>query len=578
MIDKPRVYVLSDLHFDSKMLSGSIRNKLKELHDNGDISSFIVYENKVKNNPNYHYSKQQVQQNIESVITLLDKNKNDSVFVLAGDFFDDLNATLNFIDTLEKLKITSFVVLGNHDYWSYSKESRTLLDSIKLATVATENNEYCRLLVTGRKYTVGKLTFIGDSGFSNLRYYDPEFGGQEQIATTEDLQQITADTQNIKALTARKVVTLHNKWVRFANKSLKSQPTGQPIFLVTHWPMNQTATQVSDSWFKTQAGFPLLACASDQYGIAYDQSYWLISGHTHHDEHYSNEVSTQAGYRNEAWFEQLTLDDFGQLVPTEKLFGLLDISNALENFQDFSVGQEGGDIEVSDKVKLQGYRRAGSAGNKEALYVYLANSDWYIESVQNELDGLQHVVTGNCGYTDVLAPELYRAVTAIKAGIEVLKRGYDHNPFDFFTALVVTGYAYNDRIYEFRDFRKVTVVDVIRQAMVYLTIMSIPEISVNNIESIRSSRNKWSSINVANYDIPLPIVNHQHLDLAAFLSLADSFNHQLLGDQVAKQKRLLLEEKIDAEKKYKSRLNSPKPKRQKLGEPVRIPFKPIIRD
>lgn len=578
---KPNIYVLSDLHFDSKSLSGAIKNKLSELRNDGEDSKLADYQRKIENNPKYQYSKAQVLANVKVVATLLSENKENNVFVLAGDFFDDLDATLDFIALLEKLKVTSFIVLGNHDYWSYSKDKQRISDSIQLATNETKDNKYCRLLVTGRKYHVGDLSFIGDSGFTNLAYIDHGSGFQsdQKTATTKELTNVTIDMQQIKDLSAGEILSLNEKWVAFAKSAIEIQPDDKPLIVVTHWPMNETAFSISDSWWKTNVDFPKNVPLMDAYKTPESEKYWLINGHTHKDKHYGNAIAAQAGYRTESWFKNLTLDQLGQLLPTEKLYGLIDVSNALTSFEDFSVIMDGdsASTEVSRKIKFQGYRRAGNVGNKTVLSAYLTDPKSYIRTVRHETYKIKNEFSGNGGYSDARGPQLYRSKLAIKAAVEVLKDGYAHNSFEFFTALIVTGYAYNGVAFLLNKMRKVSTYDIVRQAMVYLTIMKSPEIDVDNIESIKSYDGKWSAINVANVDMKIPLVNKQHLNLEAFLPLADGFNRYLLGSQIADKKRLLIEDQIVKKKKPMLKSKVSKPKHKGRVEPVRIPFEPIKR-
>ena len=107
---------MSDLHFDKKALPGYVKQKLIKL-ENDPIAHFKYMEEVLKSG-DYQYSKNKIKQNIKFFIDLLYSNREGNIFVLAGDFFDDFFETLDFMQILEKAQITSFVVLGNHDYWT----------------------------------------------------------------------------------------------------------------------------------------------------------------------------------------------------------------------------------------------------------------------------------------------------------------------------------------------------------------------------------------------------------------------------------------------------------------------------
>ncbi|GHU44044.1 hypothetical protein FACS1894193_11880 [Bacilli bacterium] len=551
MINKPNVYVMSDLHFDLKELPSNVKEKLKKIKDPLEA---LAYKIEISRNPKNRYSEKQIQDNVSNVVKLLSDNKENNIFVLAGDFFNDLFQTLNFIEILEEVKVNSFVVLGNHDYWLYSEEKRTWDESITIASDATKDNKYCRLLVTGRKYRIGDLTFIGDSGFTNLNYVDWNREVWEQTATTEELREITSDSNHVKDFEAETVKELNKKWVDFAIQEIEKNSKKKPLFIITHWPMNSEAGSVEDAWWQTEAGFPrTTSLLNPSDCIQNEEKYWLISGHTHRDEHTGNSISVQSGYRNEKWFKELKLSQFGVLIPTEKLYGLIDISNSLSAFSDFSVvkQEDKNYSDVSTKVKNLGYRRAGSSGNKKVLVAYLKNPKNYLKRVKKEISKIKNEFYGNTGYADVLGPQLYRSKLAIKSGIDILEVGYKNNPFEFFTALVVTGYAWNKVTHLMDNMRKVTTYDIIRQSMVYLTIMATPEIKINNIRYIKSFQGRNSSINIGGVEMKIPIINGYHLDLEAFLPMADTFNVQLLGVEKAKEKRLLVEKKLMLTKKNK---------------------------
>lgn len=547
MIKKPNIYVMSDLHFDTKKLSNHVKKKLKGLAS--DPLSYSSYKEKISKSAKHTYSKEVVEQNIEYFISLLNANKENNIFILAGDFFDDLLQTLDFINVLETEEIMSFVVLGNHDYWSKtSLRKRSWEESITIASEATKNNKYCRLLVTGRKYRIDNLIFIGDTGFTSLKYMDwKSFPNYNKTATIEDLRQIVPDVTQIKNFSTDNIRQLHKRWVDFARKEIQNLSGNDSLFIITHWPMDYKYEDIktaSMSWWKTNANFPKVTPKFDIIPKK-EEKYWLISGHTHSDSHEANSISVQAGYRNEKWFRQLRLSDFGLLSPTEKLYALVDSSNALSTFVDFAIIEQGEDfLELSIKVKQSGYRRAGNWGNKKVLMAYLEDSKSYLKQVKKEISGINNEFIGNVGYSDILGPQIYRSKLAIQAAIDVLKAGYQNNPFEFFTALIVSGYAYNHATHLLYKMRKINVYDIIRQSMVFLTIMKIPELDVNDIRSIKAQQGKNSSINIGNLEIKIPVIDGHKLNLEAFLPMANDFNMLLLGEEQAEQKRLQLENKI----------------------------------
>lgn len=516
---KPNIYIMSDLHFDTPRST-----KQSQL-----------------------YSREQVQQNVASFVNLLSTNKENSIFVLAGDFFDDLFETLYFIKLLEQERITSFVVLGNHDYWSKSQK-RDLEESLATALEATENNHYCRLLATGRKYRIGDLIFIGDSGFTDFKSSNQEYSSKN--ITLKDLGEHIPDIHHIKDFNTAQIRKLNQQWVKFATKEIEQASDTESLFVVTHWPMDEEGDTLLDSWWYTDAKFPkarpVINTVTDK--VIIKEKLWLISGHTHRDKHNRNSIAVQAGYRNAKWFQELTLSAFGSLVPTEKLYSLVDpTSTVLQTFTDFSVVERDDNYpENAKKITTLGYKRAGNSDNKKVIAAYLKDRERYIKKVRQVISNMSDSFNGT-GYTDVEAQQSSDSKTALLSAINVLEAGYQNNPFEFFTALIVSGYAYNNMIFYLSDMRKVNVYDIIRQAMVFQTVMAIPELTIDDIRSIRSYRGKNSAINIGNIDLKIPTINGHHLDSEVFLPLAEDLNKRLsLGNEETAEKRLQLEHSTDS--------------------------------
>lgn len=500
MAYEPDIYILSDLHFDTPK------------------------------KPEYQYTSAEVKANVKAVYNLLNQNKRDKIFILAGDFFNDLDTTLDFFDLLEQSQITSFVVLGNHDYWTYSSQKRTLEKSIEKAKQSTADNTYCRLLITGRKYTVGKLTFIGDSGFSNLHYleYNEKTHTLIQTATTAQLAKITADSEHIKDFNAETVRRLNREWVEFARKAIANAGKNDSLIVVTHWLIDQEADSLSKAWWSSDAKLPRTIKYTKLRDFQRREKFWLVNGHTHTNAHLGNLIAVQAGYKNTKWFQELSLSQFGRLTPVDRAYGLIDTNHALADKVDYSlVKVNDADSLLVKKTQLVGYRRAGNFGNKKVMIAYLDDSENYLKIVKKEMRKILNRYSGHAGYVDLLAPQLYQAKIAVNQGVQVLAKGYQNNPFEFFTALVVTGYAYNHKTYLLGEMRKVTIYDVLRQAMVYQTLMEISELDVRNIESVRGLQGKKNTIKVGDLAVKIPVINGKHLTVEKFQPLVENINRQI---------------------------------------------------
>lgn len=522
MIINPKIYIISDLHFDTKRKSKIPKEKnIVSIYDLIKLNSNTTFSHS-----NLIYSPEEISQNIDNFIKLLTINKKESIFVLAGDFFNDLYQTLDFINLLEKEKINAFIVLGNHDYWSYTKK-RSLKESIDIASKKTVHNKYARLLITGRKYKIGNLTFIGDSGFTNLKYYDRDTSSYK-TSTTEDLKKFVIDTNEIEDFEAKTFIKLNEEWTNFAKKEIENKCKNESLFIITHWPMERSSECLKDSWWNTSAKFNQVQGSKNSRD---EETYWLISGHTHRDTHYSNSISVQAGYQTTKWFEQLKIEDFGCLIAVDKLYELVTNTGFLNRFYHTEiVDKNTGDYEeISKKIKLQGFRRAGNTGNKKVLSAYISNPKAYLQKVSKETYKIKNHFDGVSGYSDVLSPQLYQSKLAVKEAVNILKSGYNNNPLEFYTALIVSGYAFNKSIHLLNDMRAVNMYDMIRQAMVYLTLMNNQEIDIDNIKSITSHNHKKDLFIIGNIEIKIPVIDGYRLSVKELTPMMEEFNLFLTG-------------------------------------------------
>lgn len=551
IMDKPTIYIMSDIHFDFKRTPPNFEERFQKIFSS-KMTEDKMYEAVRKLQLSVQYSKEDIENNVHHFLNLLNENKDNSIFILAGDFFDDLTQTLNFFSQLEEKKITVITVLGNHDFWSKKSEKKSIQESIKIAKNATRDFKYCHLLTTGKKVKINDLSFIGDTGFTNFEFHnfeDPFLLNDKRFthkANINDIQENIDDINQIKNFNFKTIIKLNNEWVNYAKKQIKTINDSEKLFVISHWPMNQIATTPLDTWWKSHSSLPLITSYEDgSIGNWKNEKYWLIRGHTHKDEHFGNSIAVHAGYQNTRWFENLSIEQFGKLVPTETLYGLISIENSLKKYTDFSLVEISEDQRLSNvteqsikSIQFQGYRRAGNTGNKEVLKAFISDPKKFINKIKREIKKIGNEFVGNCGYSDILGPHLYSAKLALEASIPILESGYKNNPFEFFTALIVSGYAFNDCSHLLWKMRALSTYDIIRLSMVLLTINEFPEININNIQSINSYQGKKNSVDIGNVPIKIPVVNGYRLPIETFIPLAYNINKQLLGEKIATQKKL----------------------------------------
>lgn len=86
----------------------------------------------------------------ENFIAFVKEYYSNNIICLAGDYYNSYKKTLLFVKTLEANQIKGFFVLGNHDYWNNGTKS--YMDIINLFSSETQDHQYFKFLVTGRKY------------------------------------------------------------------------------------------------------------------------------------------------------------------------------------------------------------------------------------------------------------------------------------------------------------------------------------------------------------------------------------------------------------------------------------------
>lgn len=110
-MDKPTIYIMSDIHFDVKRIPPHIKERFQKI-SSSKMTEDKLYEAVRKLQLSVQYSKEDIENNVHHFINLLNENKDNSIFILAGDFFNDLTQTLNFFSQLEE---------KNHGFYSFGK-------------------------------------------------------------------------------------------------------------------------------------------------------------------------------------------------------------------------------------------------------------------------------------------------------------------------------------------------------------------------------------------------------------------------------------------------------------------------
>jgi len=100
----------------------------------------------------------------DTFIQFVKEHFSNDILILAGDYYTNYRQSLSFIKRLEESKITSYFVLGNHDFASNNGTKFNII--ISLFDSETSSHKYCKLLMTGKKYYHEDVCIIGDTGWS----------------------------------------------------------------------------------------------------------------------------------------------------------------------------------------------------------------------------------------------------------------------------------------------------------------------------------------------------------------------------------------------------------------------------
>jgi len=493
-----RFVFISDLHFDlfykilsreelairlEKMRRGVIDNKNPyELEEN---NAFLEKEDLFINFVREHFS-------------------ND-ILILAGDYYTNYKQSLSFVKKLEASKVTSYFVLGNHDFASNNQTNFS--DIISLFDSETSSHEYCKFLMVGKKYYHEDVCIIGDIGWNSNSLY--KVSGKGSFTNSHFPKKLYAQEGK--------------KWAKYAESILKEE---QKVLMVTHFPQADIKNS-GEHWVDWSSAKLLLSSGNC----------WKIFGHTHqrgHFQHYNN-ICSQQGYTHGGNAESLIYMKFSKhkrnfgilekatVNASDGSFCLVTAINKVNHFYStMLITDPKKELEAVQSISKRGYMRVGNADNKRALAHLIRNKAEYISRIEEELKAVEF--TEYIGY--VLGERVsFRAVEAVKNSIDILENVSPNNARAFMTAFVITSYVYNGMISYLESMRPVDDYDIMRWWMMFATIQKF-NISPDEIKSVR--RNTKECLHFQNAPLYLPKVNDKSLRITEVRALLS--NTSLLTD------------------------------------------------
>lgn len=430
----------------------------------------------------------------KTFISHIKTNYHRSIVCILGDCFNDWHKMLLFIKELEREQIKGFIVLGNHDYWNDGTKSYGEL--LCIFDEETKDNEYFRLLITGRKYYIGELCFIGDTGWTSF----VQNGKQTELSEFNSLP----DADYIKGFSPERILFMHNSWIKYANSILEKEKC---VIVLTHYPMVCFAKKPFDSWW------------SSETKLKESKNCWKLFGHTHKSrQRKRNNISVQRGYENMdvkmlaeygylRFVKQYTEQDFGMLVKTVEMSKLPTIS--LEPLIDFYspsiVENPNTQIELVKEIRNRGFRR--SSRNREILAKLAADPYGYIKHIKLLLKEYEKSVYIGYRYVfDLSEKTVYAIHTAIASLEQIFDRNDFSNPMIFVMSAIITGYIYNYMPEEIHNMRPVDYYDIVRFYLVFQT-MKKYRLGFDDIRSIQKHTTR--TIILENVPVSLPALNKQ---------------------------------------------------------------------
>lgn len=428
----------------------------------------------------------------KSFIDYIKKNYSRSIICILGDSYGDYLKVLSFIRELEKEKIIGFYVLGNHDFWNDG--TKDYKEVIQFFEESTGEHQFFRLLTTGRKYYIGEMCFIGDTGWTSF----VRNGEMVELSKFMSLP----EKMWIKNFSPKQIISMHNNWIKFANKVLGEE---KQVIILTHYPMVDFTKKSEDCWW------------SSETKLIESKNCWKIFGHTHKTKQKKkNNVSAQRGYNNKDIFDleryghlygwqQYNAEDFGMLIRIKDVSSvpMINLEPLVAFYSPYVIQNPSTEIEQLAEVKRRGFKRCSK--NRE-IFAELATRPYeYLHTIKEYMKDYEKSDYIGYKYSCELSE---KTVYAIHTAIATLERIFDTNDFSnpqiVVMSAIITGYVYNYMAWEIDKMRPIDYYDVVRFYFVFQT-MKRYNLGFGEISSIK--KHKSRVVRLANLDVCLPSVD-----------------------------------------------------------------------
>lgn len=346
------------------------------------------------------------------------------------------------------------------------------------------------MLITGRKYYIGELCFIGDTGWTSF------VKNGKQVNLYQFKKQ--PDANYVKDFSPKQIRSFHDNWINYANTILEQE---EKVIMLTHYPMTCFANESKECWWSSETKLKEM------------KDCWKIFGHTHKSrQRRGNNISSQRGYsknKNKEDLERLkikqyTEQDFGMLIKTadSSKLQIIDVESLKNFYNPCLIENPNSQMELVKEVKKRGFNRA----SKSLKILGKLASDPYeyirdIKLIMNDYEKSIHI-----GYRymfDLSEKTIYAIHTAIASLERIFEKDDFSNPMIFVTSAIITGYVYNHIATQIDNMRPVDYYDIIRFYLVFQT-MKKYELDFEDI-SVRKHCSR--SITVKNMKIELPAIN-----------------------------------------------------------------------